>query len=391
MENSNKKKIIRMTTIPGSMRGLLQNQLRFMKEHGYEMVAVSSDDPCFEDMLHEQGDIRGIKVNMERHISLIKDIKALWKLIKIFRKEKPFIVHTHTPKAGLLGMMAAKFTGVPNRLHTTAGLPLLVYGGFKRKILNLMERLTNACATQVFPNSFNMMKIMEDLKLCKKKKMQVIGNGSSNGIDTKHFSVEKTVADTGNTREEMREILGIKDDDFAFVFVGRVVKDKGINELVNCMRRLVPQHNNCRLIMVGAYEANLDPIAPENVEFFKNDKSAIFMGWQKDVRPFMMAADALVFPSYREGFPNVVMQAGAMGLPSIVTDINGCNEIVEDGKNGRIIPSQNEDEFHDMMEWFMSHPHEVKEMADNARDMIVSRYDRQLIWQEILKVYNSLK
>lgn len=389
MEDS-KKKIIRMTTIPGSMRGLLQNQLKFMSENGYEVIALSSDDECFDSMLHEQGDIRGIRVNMERHTSPLRDLKALIRIYKIFRKEKPFIVHTHTPKAGLLGMLAGKLARVPHRLHTTAGLPLLVYSGMYRKVLNAMERLTNSCATQVFPNSFNMMKTMKELHLCNPKKMQVIGNGSSNGIDTEHFSVKKTVEDTGKDRDTWRRELGLKDDDFAFVFVGRVVKDKGINELVDCMRRLVPHHLDCKLVMVGGYEPKLDPIAPENVAFFKNDKSAIFMDWQKDVRPFMMAADALVFPSYREGFPNVVMQAGAMGLPSIVTDINGCNEIIEDGKNGRLIPAQNEDALFEMMEWFLNNSNDVNQMASNARNMIVSRYNRQAIWQEILKVYNSL-
>lgn len=389
MEDS-KKKIIRITTIPISMRKLLQGQLKFMSENGYEMVAVSSDDPDFDEMLHEQGDIRGIRINMERHTSPLKDLKSLIKIYKVLRKEKPFIVHTHTPKAGLLGMMAARLARVPNRLHTTAGLPLLVYSGIYRKILNAMEKLTNACATQVFPNSFNMMKIMEELHLCKPQKMKVIGNGSSNGIDSVHFSIDKTVADTGKDRNAWRNELGLKEDDFAFVFVGRIVKDKGINELVDCMRRLVPHHLNCRLIMVGNYEPELDPIAPENVVFFKNDRSAIFMDFQKDVRPFMMAADALVFPSYREGFPNVVMQAGAMGLPSIVTDINGCNEIIDDGKNGRIIPPQNEDALFNMMEWFLTNPEKVKQMADKSREMIVSRYDRQLLWNEILKLYNSL-
>lgn len=390
MEGS-KKKIIRMTTIPSSMRGLLQNQLKFMSHHGYEMIALSSDDPCFDEMLHEQGDIRGIRVNMERHTSIIKDFKALIKIYRIFRKEKPFIVHTHTPKAGLLGMLAGKLARVPHRLHTTAGLPLLVYSGMYRKVLNAMERLTNSCATQVFPNSFNMMNTMKELHLCNPNKMRVIGNGSSNGIDTDHFSVEKTVSDTGKDRNEWRKDLGVSDKDFAFIFVGRVVKDKGINELVDCMRKLVPHHLNCKLIMVGEYESKLDPIAPENVAFFKNDKSAIFMDWQKDVRPFMMAADALVFPSYREGFPNVVMQAGAMGLPAIVTDINGCNEIIEEGINGRIIPAKNEQALFNMMEWFLNNQDEVNKMALNSREMIVSRYERYKIWKEILQVYNNLK
>lgn len=386
-----KRKIIRITTIPISMRKLLEGQLKFMSENGYEMIAVSSDDPSFDEMLHEQGDIRGIRINMERHTSPWKDLMSLIKIYKVFRKEKPFIVHSHTPKAGLLGMLAGKLARVPHRLHTTAGLPLLVYSGLYRKILNTMERLTNACATQVFPNSFNMMKTMEELHLCNPKKMKVIGNGSSNGIDTEHFSVEKTITDTGKDRNEWRKELGVSDEDFAFVFVGRVVRDKGINELVDSMRRLVPHYLNCRLIMVGPYEPELDPIAPENVTFFKNDKSAIFMDWQKDVRPFMMAADALVFPSYREGFPNVVMQAGAMGLPSIVTNINGCNEIIIEGENGRIIPAKDFDALYKMMEWFLCNPVEVKNMGERSREMIMSRYDRQVIWEEILKMYNGLK
>ena len=391
MEDSKKKKIIRMTTISGSMRKLLEGQLKFMSDNGYDMVALSSDDECFDDMLHEQGDIRGIRINMERHTSPWKDLKALIKIFKVFRKERPFIVHTHTPKAGLLGMVAAKLARVPHRLHTTAGLPLLVYSGLYRKVLNSMEWLTNACATQVFPNSFNMMRIMTELKLCNPKKMRVLGHGSSNGIDTKHFSLDQTIVDTGKTREDIRKELGLDEKDFAFIFVGRVVKDKGVNELIESLRQLIPHHLNSKLIIVGSYESQLDPIAPENVDFIKNDRSVFFMGWQDDVRPFMMAADALVFPSYREGFPNVVMQAGAMGLPSIVTDINGCNEIVEDGKNGCIIPPQKSKELYEMMSWFIEHPKEVSSMASQARIAITSRYERNIIWEDILSLYNSLK
>lgn len=383
------KKIIRMTTIPGSMRGLLQNQLKFMSQHGFEVVALSSDDDCFDEMLHEQGDIRGIRVHMERHTSLLKDLKALWQIVRVFRKEKPDIVHTHTPKAGLLGMLAAWITRVPCRLHTTAGLPLLVYKGWYRKVLNAMERLTNACATQVFPNSFNMMKVMAELGLCKPEKMRVIANGSSNGIDTEHFSAEKLMQDTGKTRAQIRQELGFADGDFVFVFVGRVVRDKGINELVEAMRTVTQQHDNCRLLIVGPYESHLDPISPDSERYIADDPHVNHVGWQRDVRPFLLAADALAFPSYREGFPNVVMQAGAMGLPSIVTDINGCNEIIVEGKNGRIIQPQNTDQLSDMMQWFVEHPDEVSMMASNARQMIVTRYQRQIIWNELLQVYQS--
>src|SRR5699024_9204712 len=154
-------KLVRITTIPNSLRGLLTGQLKFMSENGFEVIGIASPGTPLEDIRSREG-VRTIGVSMTRKITPIKDLKALYKLIGIFRKERPDIVHTHTPKAGFLGMLAAKITGVPHRLHTVSGLPLIVTTGVKHKMLMWVEKLTYACATRVYPNSFRLRQIILD-------------------------------------------------------------------------------------------------------------------------------------------------------------------------------------------------------------------------------------
>ena len=374
------RKLIRITTVPGSMRTLLKGQLRYMSQF-YDVVAVSSGGADFGKMLEEQG-VRGVKVNMTRKITPIKDFIALCSLIRLFIKEKPDIVHTHTPKAGILGMLAAKIAGVPCRLHTVAGLPLLVASGKKRKLLEFVERLTYACATNVYPNSFNMQKIIVDNGYAKKEKLKVLANGSSNGIDTAFFSRE-AVSETDVSRHKRSEV-------FTFVFVGRIVKDKGTNELVHAFQRLKGKHENVRLLLVGPFEKELDPVLPDVEKSILEGDNIEFVGFQNDVRPFMAAADVLVLPSYREGFPNVVMQAGAMGLPCVVTDINGCNEIIIPKENGLIVPPKDEVALYEAMKYAMEHSDEMRQMGERARSLIVKRYEQRVVWEALLGEYQRL-
>src|SRR5699024_1403627 len=211
------------------------------------------------DKVRQTQGIRTVAISMTRTISPAADLKALWQLYRLFKKEKPDIVHTHTPKAGLLGMMAAKMAGVPHRLHTIAGLPLTVATGIKRTILNQTEKLTYASATRVYPNSHGLQKFVLENKFTSRDKLKVIGHGSSNGIDTSVF-------DPGSVSEETKKALGkelkIAKDDFIFLFVGRVVTDKGIHELVSAFKRLQERQEEIQLIIVGDYENDLDPLHP---------------------------------------------------------------------------------------------------------------------------------
>ncbi|OFM82641.1 glycosyltransferase family 4 protein [Weeksella sp. HMSC059D05] len=380
-------KLIRITTVPQSLRGLLKGQLKFMSENGFEVIGVSSPGEALKDVEKNEG-VKTVGINMTRSITPIQDLKALIQLIQLFRKEKPHIVHTHTPKAGLLGMMAAKIAGVPHRLHTVAGMPLTVATGSKRHLLNQMEKLTYACATKVYPNSFGLEKIILDEKFTSPTKLKVIGNGSSNGIDTSEFDPKKV---SEETKKEIRKNLGIKEEDFVFLFVGRVVKDKGINELVQAFINLERNNTNCHLVIVGSYENDLDPVLPETENQINNHPKIHAVGYKSNVIDYFAMADVLTFPSYREGFPNVVMQAAAMQLNCIVSDINGCNEIITNSQNGWIVPVKDIEILANRMQWCVDNPIESMAMGMKNREIMISDYERSYVWKEIVKEYKKLR
>jgi len=379
-------KLIRITTVPQSLRGLLKGQLNYMSTNGFEVIGVSSPGEALNDVERNEG-VKTVGIEMTRSITPIQDLKALVQLIQLFRKEKPLIVHTHTPKAGTVGMLAAKLAGVPHRLHTVAGMPLLVAKGKKRKLLDFVEKKTYYWATMVYPNSFGLYDIILENKYTTKDKLKVIGKGSSNGIDTSHFNPDLI---SEQQKIELKKSLGIKPEDFVYVFVGRIVKDKGINELVQSFDLINKQNPNTKLILVGSFERHLDPLKLETEKIIDTNSNVLAVGYQTDVRPYFAIADVFTFPSYREGFPNVLMQSCAMGTASIATDINGCNEIVEDGFNGYIIPSQNQERLYEIMLFLFQNPEKRKEIANNSRKRIVENYERKYIWNEILKEYHSL-
>jgi glycosyltransferase involved in cell wall biosynthesis len=355
-----------------------------MSDH-FEVLAVSSPDKILEQVGVREG-VRTAPITMTRAITPMKDLKALWQLYKLLKKEKPAIVHTHTPKAGLLGMMASRLAGVPIRMHTVAGLPLMENTGLKRRVLDFVERLTYSCATGVYPNSKHLSDFIIDNRFCNTNKLKVLGNGSSNGINTYFF---QPTEELDKAACELRKKHGLTDKDFVFVYVGRLVKDKGIEELVEAYSQLKKKHPHIKLLLVGPYEPERDPLTPEIRENIEKDDTIIKAGFQSDVRPYLMISQALAFPSYREGFPNVPMQAGCFNLPAIVTDINGCNEIIEDGKNGLIIPVKNVPELYRAMERLLTDPALYLTLQSNARQTIVDRYEQKYLWELLLKEYHD--
>jgi|SRR5690625_1395719 len=381
-------KLLRITTVPISLSGLLKDQLKFMRENGFEVLGVSSPGAELQEVKHSQ-QVETVAIPMTRTISPLKDLKALWQLYLLFKKEKPDIVHTHTPKAGTLGMMAAKLAKVPIRLHTIAGLPLLEATGAKRKLLDRVEKITYACATKVYPNSYGLYNIVIENKYTQAHKLKVIAYGSSNGIDTSAFNPSKV---SEKTRQDLRKELGISEDDYVYLFVGRVVTDKGVNELVQAFSGLEQESNTGKkhLVIVGNYENHLDPLLAETEKEIKENPYIHAVGFQDQVINYFALADVLTFPSYREGFPNVVMQAAAMQLPAIVTNINGCNEIITHQENGWIIPVKNADKLREYMQWCFENQEEAKKMGLNSRKLMQDKFEREFVWQELLKEYQSL-
>lgn len=378
------KKLIRVTTSDISLFLLLRGQLKFLNNY-YEVVGLSSDTGLLHQVEKREG-IRVIELAMRREISIMRDLLCLWHMYRIFKKEKPFIVHTNTPKGSLLSMMAALVAKVPHRIYTVTGLRYQGASGVGRFVLMSMERLTCLCANKVIPEGEGVKRTLIADGITRKP-LKVIHNGNINGINTHYFSPEGRQTQ----REETRRRLGIEADEFAFVFIGRIVKDKGMDELAEAMNRLLRMNKKCKLILVGWFEREQGSITEEHENFFRNNDSVLYVGYKKDVRPYLAAADALVFPSYREGFPRVVLEAGAMGLPSIVTDINGCNEIIVEGENGVIIPPRDKNSLYEAMLHFIDNPDKTTAMAANARRMIQEKYEHQDVVEALLEMYDELE
>lgn len=372
---TDRKKIIRTATVPLSLDLFCRGLLRDLSSR-YEIIALSSPQPEL-DSIRKREKVRTISVPMARKIAPFSDLKSLFELIRVFRKERPDMVHSITPKAGLLSMMAARWTRVPVRIHTFTGLIFPYEKGWKRRLLMTTDRLTASCATHVIPEGVGIRDDLIRFKITRKP-LRVLGNGNVRGIDLSHYVRTEKLS---RSAADLRNCYNIPDDGFAFIFVGRLDRDKGIDELVQAFRMLEKDEPNVHLFLVGAEEPEGKSILDETKEIIaRDDHIHLSDGWQADVRPWYAAADALVHPSRREGFPNVVIEAGAMGLASIVTDINGSREIVKDGQNGTIVPAQDPEAMYAAMKDFLEHPEKVQEMAAAARDLS-KRYEQKYVRQ----------
>ena len=373
----NKNKIIRAVTVPQSL-GFCREVMIKMRAMGYDMVAVTSPGPELDELRDVDG-FHCVAVPMERHISIVRDLKSLIKMIRVFRKEKPQVVHSMTPKAGMICMVAAWLTYVPVRIHTFTGLVWPTATGMKRKLLMMTDWLTCACATHVIPEGQG---VLNDLKNggITKKPMKVLGYGNVKGVDMERFS-------------PARFVVTKIPDVFTFVFVGRIVSDKGINELVEAFVKLHDKHKNTRLVLVGNYEHNLDPVSDNTRQLIDTNDGIEACGakYGDDLLQMYVDADCFVMPSYREGFPNTVLEAGAMGLPSIVTDINGSREIIENEKNGLIVPAKDADALYVAMERMLTDTAVRSTMKQNARQMIESRFEKNFVQSCLIEFYKSIK
>lgn len=374
-----KQKIIRTSTVATSLNTFCRGTLRDLSRL-YDVVAVSTPDHELQEIAQREG-IRVIGVPMSRPIAPLRDLVSLWRLIRVFRRERPTMVHSITPKAGLLSMIAAWICRVPVRLHTFTGLVFPTATGLKQRILILTDRITCACATHIVPEGEGVKADLINYNITRKP-LQVLGYGNIRGIDLDHYR---------RSSEVMEKALTLrKPNRFTFVFIGRVVRDKGIDELVEAFSLLHSEHPQTRLILVGRAEDNLDPVSQNTRRTIASHPAIEAVGNQSDVRPWLAASDALVFPSYREGFPNVVIEAGALDLPSIVTDINGSREIIVHGQNGIIVPPRNAQALLQAMTQFVQNPQATQAMALKARQMIASRFEKSFVQKCLFDYYKQI-
>ena len=359
-------KLIRTATIPTSLNIFCRGMLHELSQN-YEVIAVSSCGKELDQIAEREG-VRTIGVNMERRVAPLKDLISLIRLTRVFKNEKPDIVHSMTPKAGLLSMVAAWMAGVPIRIHTFTGLVFPTATGLKKQILMLTDKITCACATHVIPEGEGVKNDLINYRITNKP-MRVLGFGNVRGVDMTHYMPQP-----------------VAHEDFRFLFIGRIVRDKGINELVQAFIQL-PE--NAQLWLVGDVEKS-DPVNEQTMQTIHQHPRIKLFDSTDDVRPYYNQADCLVLPSYREGFPNVVLEAGAMQLPCIVTDINGSREIISPHKNGLMVPSRNTDELFRAMLYMLEHTQQAQTMGRNARPVIAEKFEQSFVRNCLYNYYKEI-
>lgn len=371
-----KKILVRTATVPSSLAVFCYEQISRLSAD-YNVHIITSSGPELE-MLKKIPGVSVHIVEMQRHISPFKDLKSVFQMYRLLKKIKPDIVHSVTPKAGLVSMLAAKIAGVKYRVHTFTGLIWPTSTGIKRTILKNVDRLLCLCATNIVPESFSVKKAMEEGKITSKP-LTVLGFGNLRGIDINYFSP--------HAHFDTPKIPNIKS--CTFVFVGRIVSDKGVNELIAAFDRLTKKYDDVSLLLVGPEEQSLDPLSQETLKTISQNKDIISIGAVTDVRPYLAASKALILPSYREGLPNAVIEAGAMELPCIVSDIPSCKELIQDGYNGIVTGVRSSDDLYNAMRQIRSNINEAKQMGINARQNVINKYDKEKVYAALIDFYSQ--
>lgn len=374
-----RKKLVIVTTVPLTIKSILAGQPKFLSDFFDIEIITSGSDDLSEVADSEQLPIHA--VSMRRGVSPLLDLISLFSMVRMLWKVKPDIVHSYTPKAGLITMLAGFICRVPVRVHTFTGLIFPTSKGVKKKILIWMDRLICVCATTIVPEGNGVKQDLIDHAITQKP-LNVIGSGNIAGVDTTFFD-KQTVIDK-QLHMSLLEELNLPRNAFIFCFVGRFTQDKGVVELLSAFDKL---SDDAHLLLVGEMDERL-PLPNELLQILNNHSRIHNIGWQNDIRPALAISNVLVLPSYREGFPNAPLQAGAMGLACIVTDINGSNEIIEPGLNGWVVPVKSSNALADAMLKSMQ-AENLTQLGLQARSNIMEKFERQAHWQNMLLFYNE--
>jgi glycosyltransferase involved in cell wall biosynthesis len=365
------------------MEFFFHGQIGFLKRRGFEICAISSPGDLAERFRKEES-INFYPVPMVRGVAPIKDLVALWRLWRMFRQINPDIVHSYTPKAGLLGTVAAWLSGIPVIYLSVFGLRQMTSSGFRRRLLDITTKLSCSLADRVWCDSFSVREYMIRAKLSLGPKTVVLGQGSANGVDAEGtFSPKRYGLSIRNT---IRERYEIPRDAYVLGFIGRIVKDKGMHEIACAWRSLKNQYSSLHLLLVGPIEAE-DPLLPEDDALFRSDPRIHLTDYQKEVAPFYAAMDLFVMPSYREGFGLTNIEAAAMQLPVVSTLIPGCIDSVMDGFTGTLVPVRSTLDLITAIEKYMNNPKLRRKHGIAGRKRVLRDFRQETIWEGLYKEY----
>jgi len=379
-------RLVRMTAGSMALKVSTRGQPKYMSEHGFDVTMISSAGWELPGVIALEG-CPHIEVNLSRKLSPVADLISIYKLYRIFKKMKPHVIHSENLKANLCGPIAGYLAGIPVRIQTMAGLVSPTKKGLKGWLIRQAEILSFKFSTDVWPNSHKSMEYMINTKMVSAAKTKVIGRGSTNGIDLERFNLDVIKKER---QDEIKKTVDYKEGDQILLFVGRMVKDKGVEELVAAFERLQKQFPAIKLVLLGPQEADLDPLKPSTIDAIKNNKRIVHIDWTDEVEYYLSFATLFVFPSYREGFPNVIMQAGAMKCPVVCSDIVGNNEIVTHEVNGILHRSQDEEAVYESALFALNNMGHMKELAVNLHSDMVNYYDRYGLYELYRKEYLAL-
>jgi glycosyltransferase involved in cell wall biosynthesis len=376
-------RLLHITTVPMSLV-FLRGQLAYMQARGADIHLVSSPGPALDSFAAEHG-VPATPVVMNRRISPIADLAALAELTAVIRKLKPDIVHAHTPKAGLLGMIAAAIERVPVRIYHMRGLPMLGRTGIQRKLLRLSERTACAAAHRVLCVSHSLREVALAERLCAPAHIKVLAGGSGNGVDAiGRFNPDTLPPDT---RRRVRNDLRIPEHARVIGFVGRLVRDKGIAELAHAWEQVRSEHAGAYLMLVGPEEAG-DAVPPQLLEQLRTDPRVRLVGENWETPPLYAAMDLVVLPTYREGFPNVPLEAAAMRLPVIATRVPGCTDAVADGKTGLLVEPRDAESLAEAMRVYLKDGERRRTDGEAGRALVLEHFAQEAIWAELFEEYH---
>ena len=368
------KKICYIVTLPVTIKAFFIPQLEYLSNKGFEVSVICNDD--FELRNELNNEIKFIPVDIPRGISFINSIRTIKKLVAIFKTEKYDLVQYSTPNAALYSAIAAKATKIKIRNYHCMGFRYLGFRNVTRKVFKLIEKLTCYLSTHIECVSKTNLELGVIEKLFSEDKVTVVFNGSTGGVDLKKFDINYRE----QWRTEVRKKYGIDEDDFVYGFVGRITRDKGINELLEAYFSL---NTDAKLFLVGGIEEN-HKLNLDLLNKAIEDKNAIFVGNVTDVEKYYATMDVLILPSYREGFGNVIIEAGVMGTPAIVSNIPGPKDAIRDSETGLLVKVKNVKDLVDKMDEIRDN-YVLKEYSNKSYSFVKDNFNSELLCEYIYK------
>jgi glycosyltransferase involved in cell wall biosynthesis len=359
---------------------VLGPRLRALKEGGFRVVLISSPGELLDQMVEEEG-VEAVPIPMCRDIAPLSDLVSLIRLSRALARLRPDMTEFSTPKAGLLGNLAARWCGVPVRVYMLRGLRLETLAGLKRRVLVWAERIASACARHVVCNSRSLRAMAIALRLAPAQKLHLIGSGSSNGVDIDRFSPGPDL---------IRRRLGILPPAPVIGFVGRLTRDKGIPELIDAFDEVLHSIPSARLLLVGWFDRSEDAVSEPLKRRILAHPRIVCTGYVKDTAPYYRAMDVMALPTWREGFPNVVLEAAASGVPVVTTISTGSRDAVIPEVTGLLIPAGYPQAIAESLLRLLRHPEDRVRMGRAARTWVIERFVNGRVLGLTVSFYRTL-